>query len=119
MSPPAEHKRGLEKWNNSNLVEFNGQQKPHAPAQAGGQLTGKQLCQEGPGGPVGHQVDQDQQRAFAAKTDGRLREGILPLCSALERHSWTSGCSAGLPVQERHGLTGVCPVKAHKDEGDI
>lgn len=44
------------------------------------------------------------------------RELILPLCSAVLRHIWVAVPSAGLLVQERHGLPGVSPVKGHRDD---
>jgi len=43
---------------------------------------------------------------------------ILSLCSALVRHIWSAGPSAGLPAPDRHGLTGLSPAKGHEgDEG--
>lgn len=38
-----------------------------APAQAGGHPSGKQFSREGPGGPVGHQAEQEQHCALATK----------------------------------------------------
>lgn len=92
-----------------------------------GRLAGRQLCRGGPGSPGGAQVTVTQQWALAAKAAGLLGcirhstasrsvEIILPLCSALLRHTWSAGSSAPFPVQETLGCTGLSLVKVH--EGD-
>ena len=42
------------------------------------------------------------------KTVGsKSRKVSLPVCSVLVKPTWTTGSSSGLPVQKRHGHTGV------------
>lgn len=75
---------------------------------------------------VDNKLNVIQQRAVTPKTADSLLgwirqsitsgEVILPLHSALVRHTWRAGPGLRLPVQERQGLTGVSAVKCYEDD---
>lgn len=92
------------------------EEKPQAPAHAGGPLAAKQLFSEGPeslGGQDAVKVDVSQQCALVTKkTDiiwcsikqsigSKSRQMILLFYSALLRYIWSSGSSSGLPSTRR------------------
>jgi len=94
-----------------------GEEQPQAPAQAGDQPAGKQLCGGGPEGPHGREVEREpavhrcsragQQRpgGVGKALSSRSRDVIvvLPLCSALGHTPGALGPVLGCPGQETHG----------------
>ncbi|KAK4828691.1 hypothetical protein QYF61_000529 [Mycteria americana] len=91
-----------------------------APAQPGGDWLERSFVEKDLEFLVDNKLIMSQKCAFVAKKANgllscirlsiasRSREVILRLCSALVRHIWSAGPSAGLPpVQERHGHSGA------------
>jgi len=66
--------------------------------------SGKQLCRKEPGDPGGHQAEHEPATGLSAShldciqrsIAGGSRKVVLSLCSALVRHIWSAGSSAGL-----------------------
>lgn len=96
---PEVHQRKRHLWKNCKVA--------HATALPGGWPVGQQLCRKRPEGAGGHRVEHvpatcpcskegwQQTRLIPGcsrrRAAGRLREGILPFCSAPVGHIWSLG----------------------------
>jgi len=125
----------LEKWADRNLMKLNkgkcqvqhqGEEQPMCLYTLRADRLESIFAEKTLGVFVDTELNVSQQCALATrKTNGiqgcvrksvssRWREAVLPLCSALVRHTWSAGSSAGLP-NTRQGHTGASPGKGHKD----